>query len=126
MFVDVKVLQFPVIAFSPAGWMKESDDIQELTFAGPDDDLSEWQRLVIYDSAGLKYSAQRVYRAWPASRLGGWMCRLFSVAIYTDMDLETPCAASLDELKDRIIAVYGELEELRNAISHRVLITKCL
>jgi hypothetical protein len=80
--------------------MKEAEEINELTFAGPDDDLSEWQGLVIYDSAGLKYSAQRVYRTWPASRLGVWMCRLLRVAISTDMDLDTPCAASLDELKD--------------------------
>jgi hypothetical protein len=48
--VIVKLFQFPVMAFSPVGWTKEADSIHEFVDASPDDDLSGWQGLVIYDS----------------------------------------------------------------------------
>lgn len=124
--MNVKILQFPVIGFSPAGWIKEADAIHEFIDASPDDDLSDWQGLVIYDSSGRKYTARRVYRRWPASRLGVWICRLSSNSIHVDMELDPPCAASLDELKDRVIAYYGEEPLLREAVSHKELITLCL
>jgi hypothetical protein len=124
--VNVEDFEFPVIAFSPAGWIKEADEIHEFTDASPEDDLSDWQGLVIYDSSGLKYTARRVYRRWPASRLGVWICRLPCTSIHVDMELEPPCPASLDELKDRVIAYYGEEPVLREAGSHKELITLCL
>ena len=122
----MRVLQFPVIAFSPAGWLKTATEVEELTDASPDDDLSDWLGLVIYDSSGLKYLAVRVYRIWPASRLGAWMCRVLGVAIHVDMDLATPSAASLDELRNRVIGYYGETSALREAVTHKDLITKIL
>lgn len=121
-----RVFKFPVVAFSPTGWLKEADEVSDLTDASPDDDLSAWQGLEIYDSAGLKYVARRVYRGWPASRLGALACRLFNTAIHVDMDLDPPFPASLDELKDRIIAYYGEAPGLREAVSHQNLITQLL
>ena len=123
---NVRVFKFPVIAFSPTGWLKEAGEICDLTDAKADDDLSEWQGLEIYDSAGLKYVARRVYRRRPASRLGALVCRLSNIAIHVDMELDPPSAASLDELKDRIIAYYGEAPGLREAFSHKNLITKLL
>ena len=122
----MRVFKFPVVAFSPTGWLKEADEVYDLTDASADDDLSEWQGLEIYDSAGLKYVARRVYRRWPASRLGALVCRLSNVAIHVDMDLDRPSAASLEELKDRIIAYYGEAPGIREAVSHKNLITKLL
>lgn len=124
--MNVKVLQFPVIAFSPAGWIKEADEIQDFTDASPDDDLSDWQGLVIYDSAGLKYTARRVYRRWPSSLFGVWLCRLSNNRIQVEMDLDAPSTASIDELKEHVSAHYGEESVLREAVSHKELITLCL
>ena len=45
------LLVFPETANSPTGWIKEADEISELIHASPDDDLSDWQGLVIYDSS---------------------------------------------------------------------------
>ena len=39
---------------------------------------------------------------------------------------ETPRAASLDELKDRLIVEYGEVAVFREAVSHKELIVRCL
>lgn len=120
---NMRIFKFPVVAFSPSGWLKEADELHNLTDASAGDDLSEWQGLEIYDSAGLKYTARRVYRKWPASRLGALVCRLSSIAVHVDMDLDPPSAASLDELKDRIIAYYGEAPAYREAVTHESLIT---
>jgi hypothetical protein len=124
--VNVKILQFPVIGFSPAGWIKEADAIHEFIEASPDDDLSDWQGLMIYDSSGLKYTARRVYRRWPSSRFGVWLCRLSEISVRVGMDLDAPSTASLYELRERVIAHYGELSSLREAVSHKELITLCL
>ena len=122
----MRIFQFPVIAFSPAGWIKEADRIEELNDASPDDDLSDWQGLVIYDSSGLKYTARGVYRRWPATTFGVWLCRLSNISTHVDMDLDAPSVAALEELKLRVIGYYGEESAYRAATSHKELISLCL
>jgi hypothetical protein len=97
-----------------------------LTDASYDDDLTEWQGLEVYDASGRRYTAHRVYRAWPSTRLGVWVCRLANNCIHVEMDLVCDGPAALDELKHRIARAQGDTSELMAAVTHRKAIELCL
>jgi len=96
--------------------------MSELTDAGPTDNLAEWHGLQIYDSQGLKYNTQKVWRAWPKHDWGAWLCRVFSHTIYVDFDLTDPTPVSVNELRNRVEAFYGELEQMQKAKTHLEII----
>ena len=120
--MHVRDLVYPVVAFSPAGWDKEASEVQELTDASPDDDLLEWQGIEVVDATGTHYRALRVYRAWPRSTWGVWLCRLANNCIHVDMDLVSEGTMPLDNLKARMVGYYGDASQLAAATTHREVI----
>src|SRR6201988_3893768 len=106
---------FPVVAFSPRGWRKTAEYLDELVDAAPSDYLRNWQGLTIYDSAGRRYVARRAYRAWPKSRLGAYLCRLFRHSVYVEFDLAEPKYVPLDELKARVLLTHGSDSQVEAA-----------
>jgi len=119
-------LLYPVIAFSPTGWAKEAASIADLTDASPNDDLRDWQGLVIYDAAGYRRVARRAFRLWPRSELGVRLCRLVRHSIHVGFELTEPEPAPLDELKRRVESVYGSDPSIGAAGNHRTVIEMCL
>ena len=111
-------LEFPVIAFSRAGWSKEAVTASDLCDASPDDSLDEWQRLQIYDSAGRHFTAIRAFREWPRTLIGRWLCKLFGNSIRVGFELSPPERVSVEELRQRV----GGIERLSNTASHRQIL----
>jgi hypothetical protein len=122
------MLKFPVIAFSPAGWVKEVSEDEQFFDASPDDDLSEWQGMEIYDASGRKFRVKKAFIAWPRRSWSLWLCRLLNESIYVDFVFEDPAKASLEELKERIAAYYGNahLPDLGSVQSISEAIKLCL
>jgi hypothetical protein len=102
------MLRFPLIAFSPAGWVKKVNEEDRVFDASPHDDLSEWQGLDIYDSSGRKFRVKKAFIAWPRRSWSLWICRILNHSTYVGFVFEDPAEASLEELKKRLTAHYGD------------------
>lgn len=119
---NLNSLKFPVVAFSPAGWQKESGDTADLTEVSPTDDLQEWKGLEIYDSLGQKYIVEKVWRTWPRQSFGVWLCKILNYGTYVDFQFSVPVYASLEELKQRLRIENPGYKEIERANSHYELI----
>jgi hypothetical protein len=126
--LDVSSLMFPVVAVSPAGWIKEAGDRSELTEVSPRDDLIEWGGTEIYDFSGRKFSTKAAYRSWPRSKLGLWLCRFANQSVHVGFHLDEPTATSVEELKYHLRRYYGvdHLTGLADAKTVQEVISLCL
>jgi hypothetical protein len=105
-FLELKQkLTVPVVAVSRAGWTKTAEQLQDLTVASPDDDLSEWQGMEIYDSAGQHFRARRAFRGWPESEAGAFICRGAGNAIHVAFELDEGTSVSVQTLGERLAAL---------------------
>jgi len=96
---------FPAILLSEAGWLKSGESLRELSDASPTDDLTDWQNLRVFDAGGNCFRARRVFREWPRSRIGVFLCRLTNQSIMVGMELEEVEVAELSELVFQVAAV---------------------
>ncbi len=120
------MFEYPVIAFSKAGWVKEVESESEGFDASPDDNLSEWQNMVIYDSSGKKFHVKNAYLDRHGHTWRLWLNRLFKQSVYVEFDIDIVEDTSLDELKQNIAKHYGELSGLISAQSYKEVIELCL
>jgi hypothetical protein len=119
--------KFPVVAFSPAGWVREAaSEADEFGVVSPWDDLSEWQGLEVFDSTGHRFVAVRAFRVRPRSRLGLWVARIFRQAIHVDFEWEAPRPVPLGELRQRLETVYPAAGFEDAMSDHESLIRRCL
>jgi len=107
--VDLPIC-FPAVALSPAGWIKCGSALGELIDASPSDDLSEWMNMRIVDANGATYCATRTFRAWPVTRAGLMLCKLFNEGITVGFELEQVAPMALVEFLDHP-GVRGELPQ---------------
>jgi hypothetical protein len=120
--------RFPVVAFSPAGWVleAESEDDDDFGTASPWDDLRDWQGLEVFDSSGHRFVAARAFRVWPRSRLGLWIARIFRHSIHLGFEWETPDVVPLMELRRRLETAYPAAGFESDMSNHETLIRRCL
>jgi hypothetical protein len=114
------------VAFSASGWTVEADSESTLGDARPSDDLRDWQALEVFDSAGRCFVAERVFRRWPRTPFGLWLCRILGRMVRVGFNWTVPRHISLDELRQRLSARYpAELFEGEIG-SHEELIRRCM
>ncbi len=104
---DLHRLTPPILVVSRAGWATEGEDVHDLFNAAPNDDLSEWQGMVIYDSAGKLWRTEKVWRLRPRSRFGLMIFRALGMGAYLEVTLSEPMPYSEAELRDRIVRHFG-------------------
>lgn len=119
-------LEFPVIAFSRAGWWKEAATPSDLCDASPDDPLEDWQGLQIYDSAGRRFTTVRAFMEWPRTLVGHWFCKLIGNSIGVGFELSAPEHVSVEELRQRVDAIEKLPDTLTNANHREILKHVCL
>jgi len=119
--------RFPLVAFSPAGWVLEAaSEDDDFGAASPWDDLRDWQGLEVFDAAGHRFVAARAFRVRPRSRLGLWVARILRHAIHVGFEWQAPQVVPLGELRRRLETVYPAAG-FENAMSdHETLIRRCL
>jgi len=94
-----KVLCFPALVVSKAGWSKLGQTALEISDASPDDDLSNWRGAAVYDSAGRRFLVERCFVKWPATAVGRLSARLFDHVIHVGMVLEELAPLPLEDFK---------------------------
>ena len=116
--------QFPAVAVSRAGWTKMAAEPGDLTDASPRDNLADWQAMEIYDSAGCRFVARRVFRGWPKSALAASIYRLANNSIHVAFELDEGEGVSVQMLIQRLVAVGGMAERFDGAQTHREVIDR--
>ena len=118
---------FPVVAFSPAGWVLEADsEDDEFGTASPWDDLRDWQGLEVFDASGYRFVAARAFRVRPRTRLGLWVARIFRHSIHVGFEWDTPEMVPLIELRQRLETAYPAAGFEGAVSNHEALIRRCL
>jgi len=117
--ITEEILDFPVVAFSPSGWINEAATLDELTSASVDDPLTDWQGLEIFDSCGKKFIVRRAFVRSPTSLLGRCATKIFNSNVYLSFELTPPQSISVTELLQRLSQHYRQLETDSTMTTHR-------
>ena len=119
-------LEFPIIAFSRAGWWRQASTSGDLWDASPLDLLSDWQGLEIYDSTGHRFTAVRAFIEWPRTKAGRWLCKLANNSIAVGFEFAPAEHVSSAELCERVRKVDALREKFDHATHREILEYVCL